>query len=174
MPRGRKPTVVDTNVAIIANHRDGGSYSCASSCAKELMRLRETGLLLLDSHGLILSEYKDYLNYKGQPGAGDAFFRWFFNNRGRKDLCREVTINGITAPWRLFREFPADENLKDFDRSDQKFVATARAEDVHAVIVQASDHKWLRWNPHLEKHGVIVRFLCREEMAETAERKEAR
>jgi hypothetical protein len=171
MPRGRKPTVVDTNVAVVANHREGGSYACASSCAQALLKLRSNGILLVDSHGLILSEYAKYLNYKGEPGVGDAFFRWFFNNRGRRDLCREVILNELDHAWRRFHEFPDDDALNDFDKDDQKFVATARAEGPKAEILQASDHKWLRWNPHLERHSVVVRFLCPEELAATARRR---
>ncbi len=162
--------MLDTNVPIVANRRDGGSYACASACAQELLALKSNGLLLLDDQQHILTEYKRYLNHSGQPGAGDAFLRWFFNNRGRRDLCVEVAINPISHAWRHYEEFPDDENLSDFDIADQKFVATARA-GKNATIVQSSDHRWLAWSNDLGNNGVSVRFICEGELRATAARK---
>ena len=173
MPKGRKAVVVDTNVPIVANRRSGGSYACASACAKELMALKNSGTLILDSAGLILQEYKNYLNFKGQPGAGDAFLRWFFNNRGKKDLCREVRISAISHEWRQFEEFPDDGALEDFDKSDQKFIAAALSVSGTAPILQAADHKWLKWAPKLASHGVVTRFICQDELETIANRKGA-
>lgn len=173
MRRGRKPVVVDTNVPITANRRNGGSYACASACAQELMALRKSGTLVLDRGGLILAEYRNYLNYKGEPGAGDAFFRWFFNNRGKTDLCREIPITPIAHQWRQFEEFPDDETLSNFDKADQKFVSAAIAVKQGASVLQASDHKWLNWHNSLEAHGVEVRFLCKAELFATQNRKKA-
>lgn len=118
---------MDTNVPIRANRRGGESYACASACTQELIALRNSGTLILDNHGLIISEYRNYLNYRGQPGAGDAFLRWFFNNRGKPDLCKEVVITTMNHEWRQFEEFPNDDRLSKFDKADQKFVATAIA-----------------------------------------------
>jgi len=129
--------------------------------------LRSSGTLVLDDQELILTEYRNYLNYKGQPGVGDAFLRWFFNNRGRPDLCREVAISHIDHKWRRFEEFPENDALSDFDKSDQKFVATALAAGTTTKILQASDHKWLKWHPALAEVGVRVHFLCEAELLET-------
>ena len=171
MPRGRQATVIDTNVPVTANRREGGSYACASACALELLAIKDRGHLLLDDQGLILAEYRSYLNYSGQPGAGDAFLRWFFNNRWKADLCSSVPIQQIEHEWRRFEEFPGNIELKDFDPSDQKFVAVANASELKAAILQASDHKWLKWHDALKECEITVRFLCKEELQATAHRK---
>lgn len=163
--------VLDSNVPIIANRRDGGSYACASQCAQELVALKKRGVLIVDDKGLILAEYRTYLNYSGQPGIGDAFLRWFFNNRGKADLCRTVRISHIDHEWCLFAEFPEDDELADFDKADQKFVATATSDNSGAKITQAGDHKWLRWERVLQRHNVLIRFVCETELQATAARK---
>lgn len=171
MQKGRQATIVDTNVPVTANRRDGGSYENASACAAELMAIRERGYLLVDDQDLIVAEYKTYLNYRGQPGAGDAFFRWFFCNRWKADLCRTVHIQPIIHEWCQFEEFPQDAALKDFDPSDQKFVATAISSKADAHILEATDHKWLKWHECLKKYGVVVRFICIEQLQATMKRK---
>ena len=168
MKSGRKPYVFDTNVAIVANRRDGGSYACAAECAREILEMRRHGLLILDGKGLILAEYQRYLNISGQPGVGDVFLRWIFNNRGRADLCRTVEITDISHPWRRYDEFPDDDRLSNFDPSDQKFVAVSRAHGPLSQIFQAADHKWLAWEAPLQEQQVNVRYLCRAEMETTA------
>lgn len=135
------------------------------------MALRESGTLILDNKGLILAEYRNYLNFKGEPGAGDAFLRWFFNNRGKTDLCKEVPITPISHSWRQFEEFPDDEALSSFDKADQKFISVAIATRQAASVLQATDHKWLSWHNSLRTHGVDVRFLCQTELRETKGRK---
>jgi len=173
MRKGRQHAVVDTNVAITANRREGGSYVCANACAQELKALKERGTLVLDDQGLILAEYSKYLNYKGQPGFGDVFFRWVINNRGKADLCKEVTITAINHAWRQFDEFPEDVAMSDFDKSDQKFVAVAAAAGRGTSILQASDHKWLSWHHALRANGIPVKFLCEAELHATRDRKKS-
>ncbi len=162
----RRAYVIDTNVLIVANKREGGTYACAAQCAAAILRVKESGAVVMDASGLILDEYASYLNYKGQPGLGDAFLRWFINNRGRRDLCLTVPLTSNSHEWRAFKEFPDNVRLKTFDRNDQKFVAAARAHGA-AVILQASDHKWLNWATELETEGLLVEFLCREELEAT-------
>ncbi|MHB1956816.1 MAG: hypothetical protein ACYCOU_24100 [Sulfobacillus sp.] len=162
---------MDTNVAITANRRDGGTYACANACAKRLLEIKRRGKLVLDNQNEILSEYRSYLNHSGQPGVGDAFFRWFFNNRGKRDLCCEVAITPISHQWRIYEEFPADNALSDFDKSDQKFVAASQGHPEKPPILQATDHKWLKWSDALAVHGTSVSFLCEREVRETAARR---
>jgi hypothetical protein len=69
MAKGRRPFVVDTNVVVTANRRDGGTYTCASRCAQALLEIRAHGSLVLDDGDRILKEYRSYLNYSGQPYA---------------------------------------------------------------------------------------------------------
>jgi hypothetical protein len=105
--------------------------------------------------------------------VGDKFLKWFLDNRGRSDLCKEVEITVHDGSWRLWEEFPEDERLSNFDPSDQKFVAVAKAHKKPCTILQAADHKWLHWNIHLNEAGVIVEFLCKAELIALAEMKKS-
>jgi hypothetical protein len=63
----------------------------------------------------------------GQPGPGDAFFKWLWDNQGHLDHCRQVSITRMKGGSRSFEEFPDDPDLARFDREDRKFVAVAIA-----------------------------------------------
>ena len=78
----RTGVVMDTNVAIVANGKTGhASKSCKRACIASLRRIRDEHRLLLDDRGLILAEYQKNLSFSGQPGAGDFFFKWLFDNQ---------------------------------------------------------------------------------------------
>ena len=72
--------VVDTNVAIAANGRNThASLACQLACIEFLEKLvsaKYRTAIILDDLDLIISEYSGYLNYKGQPGVGDMFFKY--------------------------------------------------------------------------------------------------
>ena len=57
-----------------------------------------------------------------------------------------------------FEDFPKDQALETFDRSDRKFVALALK--VNAVIANAVDSDWLEHRGALLKNGVRIRFIC--------------
>lgn len=171
MAKGRRPVVVDVNVPITANHRGKESYACANACAQALLGIRRDGRLLLDQHDAIFDEYRRYLNFHGQPGVGDKFFKWFVDNRGRTDLCEIVELHRLNDSWRVWHEFPDDERVSDFDPSDQKFIAVASAYQERVEILQASDHKWLKWGKYLAEHGFQIVFLCEAELVIVAANK---
>jgi len=68
-------------------------------------------------------------------------------------------------PKREFAEFPADEQLANFDPSDRKFVAVALAAGDAPPILNASDTDWWPVRRALDAHGLTVKFLCPELMA---------
>ncbi len=121
---GRRCQVVDTNVLVVANHRDGGSYACARNCARALLAIKNLGAIVLDDAGRILSEYRRYCCVAGQPGLGDSFIKWVHDNVGRADLVHTVSPTAVQGHHQ-FAEFPDHPDLSDFDPADEVFVADA-------------------------------------------------
>jgi hypothetical protein len=163
------PCVVDTNVTIIANGQ--GAPECVLSCARALLDVVASGHVVLDDQGRIYQEYKRYLSPKGQPGAGDAFFKWLLTNQGNPARCTRVPVTPQPHDPRDFKEFPADPALSKFDPSDRVFVAVSRAHPMGPPIFEASDSKWWGFREALANNGVQVVFLCQKEIQAVYERK---
>src|SRR5690606_5245925 len=122
--------------------------------------------ILIDDQYLIIEEYKRYLSYSGQPGAGDAFFKWLWSNHVNLAHCRQVPISRLAGDgWRVFVEVPDDNELRGFDRDDQKFVAVSLASEEAPAVLNASDTDWWNFRVPLEQNGVRIQFLCVELMA---------
>lgn len=161
----RDGIVVDTNVAMVANGTAAqAGRDCVVACIDALLRVREGRCLLLDENGLILEEYRRYLSPSGQPGSGDAFFKWLWDNQGNAEYCRRVKTTHHEG--RGFAEFPDDPELQDFDWSDRKFVAVACASQPTPPVLNASDSDWWDYRTALGRHGVDVTFVCPELMAD--------
>lgn len=156
----RATVVMDTNVAVVANGRaPQADNHCIETCINSLIDMRDHHRVLLDEHGLILDEYRRNLRPSGQPGLGDAFFKWLWDNQWNPEHCRQVPIT--SAPERRgFAEFPEDPDLATFDPDDRKFVAVALASGEQPEILNASDTDWWHHLEALSRHGVEVRFLC--------------
>lgn len=160
--------VMDTNVAIVANGKTPQAGDrCMGACITTLLELREQHRILLDEQGLILEEYRRHLSPSGQPGAGDAFFKWLWSNQGNPEHCRQMPLTPVKSGWRGFEELPDDPALATFDRSDQKFVAVSIASGEKALILNAADSDWWHHRETLGRHGVEVQFLCPDLMKES-------
>lgn len=118
--------------------------------------------MLLDDHGLIIEEYRKNLSHSGQPGLGDAFFKWLWENQGSLGHCRKVPI--ALHVGRGFAEFPDDPQINTFDPYDRKFVAVARASGTHPELLNATDTDWWQDRKALENNGIRIVFLCPELM----------
>jgi predicted nucleic acid-binding protein len=152
--------IVDTNVLVVAN----GKYQKASEddvfkCQNFLIDLRKKHLSV-DSSELIFQEYFKNASRSGQPGIGDAFAKWLWYNQWNPSICEQVTIT--PHPEREFLEFPEEENLKDFDRDDRKFVAVAVSSKFEAIICNATDTDWWDYREAFEKVGIKIKNLCPE------------
>jgi hypothetical protein len=159
---------MDTNVAVVANGKAShAGDGCVRTCIDSLVAIRERQRLLLDDQGLILREYRRHLSPSGQPGPGDAFFKWLWNNQSNPRHCRQVQVTPAGDPW-LFDEFPQDSSLASFDPSDRKFVAVAIASQERPPILNASDADWWEHREALRRHGIQIRFLCPELMQRTS------
>jgi hypothetical protein len=167
----RKPHVVDTNVAVVANRRGGESYSCASACAQALLRIKISGLLIVDDSDRIFDEYRRNCSTRGQPGMGDSFVKWAHDHRWKQDLVQTVAITPHDDDSESFVEFPKHQDLAKFDPSDRKFVAVSCAHPERPPILQATDTKWWGWNEALAACGVTVEFLCPDEIEQAYRRK---
>ncbi|MBX9599518.1 MAG: hypothetical protein K2X35_00885 [Bryobacteraceae bacterium] len=153
---------MDTNVPVVANRKDSESVVCAAACATALNAIKNSGVLVLDEAGLILLEYRKYLSYSGQPGAGDAFFKWVTDNRYRTDRVQAVHLRPDPAVPGGLAAFPNDPKLAQFDRSDRKFVAVAMTHPERPPILNAIDSDWWVFRSPLLVHGIEVHFLCGE------------
>ena len=88
--------VIDTNVAIAANGRN--THACAEcqlACIDFLEKLTQhpkKQLVVLDDAEQIWGEYSSHLNYRGQPGVGDIFFKYLHDNRHKQEAIELVSI----------------------------------------------------------------------------------
>jgi hypothetical protein len=162
---------MDTNVAVVANGRTHQAGNlCVETCITTLIEMRDHHRVLVDERGLILDEYRRHLSPSGQPGPGDAFFKWLWNNQGNLDHCRQISITPVKSGSRSFEEFPDDPDLAKFHRKDRKFVAVAIASGEQPPILNASDTDWWDHRAALKRHRVEIRFLCLELMKGKTER----
>ena len=152
--------VIDTNVLITANgdYPNAGDKDIAA-CGQFLVSMREK-LSSLDSLGLIFIEYFKHVRRSGQPGLGDAFAKWLWNNQGNTAKCELVDITPDSENSRGFKEFPDDNRLKDFDWEDRKFAAVAVASKYEAVICNATDSDWWDYKEIFKSLGIEIHFLC--------------
>lgn len=155
------PSVADTNVLVVANGRtDQADFDCVLACVNALERIQKKGQLVLDEGMLIFQEYQQHCSFSGQPGVGDAFFKWVHDNRYNDQHCERVELTPSSDAFRDFEEFPADPDLREFDRSDRKFVAVALASTQSPIVLNAVDSDWWDFHEPLKRNGVKVKFLC--------------
>ncbi len=102
-----KSVVVDTNLLVVANDRikHPGSPKCIIACIRALREVIENGRICLDDKRRMFDQYKRYASFSGDPGAGDAFFRWAFDNQANDDLCERVVINPRGRTKTIFTNF---------------------------------------------------------------------
>lgn len=153
--------VVDTNVPVVANgDHPQAREPCVQACVLALRDIATHGMLVLDDKGCILGEYRDNLRSSGQPGPGDAFFKWAWDNQGQPERCEPVPITPVNG---TFREFPDDPALARFHPDDRKFVAVALASQHGPEVLNAVDSDWWQFQDALRANGVNVHFLCPEQ-----------
>lgn len=156
-----KGMVVETNVLVVANQKASHvSPDCVLACIGALEKIKENNIVVIDSNLNIFREYLKYASLSGQPGAGDFFFKWLYNNQHNLKHCELVNITPKTDDIDDFLEFPNDPELNGFDRSDRKFVAVALTSKNKPKIVNATDSDWWNFRNELLKHDLRIEFLC--------------
>ena len=85
---------MDTNVAVVANGKtEQAGQDCVVSCIAALRQIQEGHrVVLVDDGSLIFKEYQNNLNPSGQPGLGDVFYKWLWENQGNQRHCRRISI----------------------------------------------------------------------------------
>lgn len=152
--------VIDTNVPIAANGRNTHAEpDCQVRCIEFLQRLasgRSKVVVALDEGALLLDEYKRYLNYRGQPGVGDIFFKFLHDHMYGSNRVELVPVTRSGDESRGFDELP----VNDLDPSDRKLLAVAVV--ASAEVVNALDTDWCEQADLLAQLGVTVQQLCPE------------
>ena len=156
--------VLDVNVPIVANgQHDRAELLCIRACIRALRESRGQ-VVLVDAGQRILAKYRDYLSGSGQPGPGDAWFKWLWQNQANRRRCRQVQVKSIGGSDTDFEEYPADPDLAKFDPADRVFVAVAVASGLDANILNATDTDWWPVRQAFERNDVKIVFLCEELM----------
>lgn len=164
--------VVDTNVATTANGANSeAGASCIAASAKALQTIMSSGHVFVDQGGLIVREYRANLKAKGQPGPGDAYFKWLLTHEWGGHRVTRVSITQRDDDPDDFDEVPAAPVGIIYDRSDRKFLAVAAAHLEHPPILQSFDSKWWGWQKSLQEVGITIHFICPEEIQEKHRRK---
>jgi len=157
------PTVIDTNVLLVANERHPGvSPECVMRCVERLNEIKNHGVVVVDDAWLIIGEYLHETSPNQPKGVGDSFLKWLLQNLSNQQRVHQVTLTE-TTPY-CFAEFPAPTLEAAFDPPDRKFAAVSNAHPAKPPVLQAADCKWLDWWPELHAAGVHVEFVCRDDV----------
>jgi len=156
-----KAVVIETNVIAVANelahHAD---LKCMLACINALQIAQQKRKIVIDSGQLFFAEYFRYANRAGQPGLGDAFMKWLWDNQANTRRCERVDITPSDHDAENFEEFPDDPELTGFHKDDRKFVAVAIASRQNPKILNAVDSDWWHFREQLSKHNISVQILC--------------
>jgi hypothetical protein len=151
--------VVDTNVIAVANLlATHATPQCVLRCVERLTKISRGERIALDTNDEILNEYFRKASRAGQPGAGDAFAKWVFDNQWNVTHCDLIEITPLSDG--SYREFPTDPRLARFDLNDRKFVAVSIVHSERPPILNAVDSDWDEFLRPLAESGVVVHGLC--------------
>lgn len=76
----RKQIGMEERILLPAAQRARGTMTCVVASAKALQEVMAAGHVLIDNGGRIVAEDRDNFRATGQPGPGDAFFRWLLTH----------------------------------------------------------------------------------------------
>lgn len=151
--------ICDSNVLVSANGRDThADLECQLACIDALEEIIEKDILVLDRSGEIIEEYSGYCQYSGQPGVGDMFFKYTYNNMYYDESCLLVDITSNNSG--SYSEVPGEIDTAGFHKKDHKFIAAAAASGKSPAILNATDSDWYIHRAVIQKHGFIVLQLC--------------
>jgi hypothetical protein len=160
-----KRCIVDTNVLVTANkavNPDEESLlypKMIIECIETLLKIKEEQIyVVLDIDDEIFMEYKRYLSFKGQPGVGDAFFKWLNDVRWSFPQTERVQLHKTETGY---TEFPEVMESVRVDESDKKFFATSNGHSAKQKppIYEASDSLWWKWKDAAMQCGIRIIFM---------------
>lgn len=156
---------IDENVIAVAN--DAGRVSrgeqllcpqaddeCRLACIEALYEATQTGTVLLDDAGLILTYYRRKASMSGQPGTGDAFLMSVYRNSYNPHRVQRVSLPQVHG-WGLPQAF-VDSG---FDTDDMIYIALADAAPP-ARVINAVDSDYTEFGGAIAGLGVEVLQLC--------------
>lgn len=151
---------IDENVLIVANgdKTPQANDACRAKAIDWLVKIKESKITLLDTEGKVLAKYREYCDMKGQPGTGDMFLRFLHENQANTQSVETISLQDDAT--REYIEFPDDEELSTFDRSDRIFVGLVIGSDKAARVLNAVDSDYSHHATALSKHSVKVEELC--------------
>lgn len=174
--------LLDTNIIIGAASIQASpqmSPQCQVNCIQRIQQWRGGFFaLVIDSADHILDEYINRLrrlrnqkNFQGSPG--DTLLRDLLQLKSMHGQFPNypvilVTLTGAKNDDGNFAEYPQDEELAHFDRSDRKWIAAARCYQIHhpdgepPEIQNAADSDWDEaiCTFLLKKHRIVVSNIC--------------
>jgi len=160
-----KAYVVDENVPIVANDSvrlepkaPQADIDCRLACVQALRSIVKSGILIVDSAGEVLENYRRHLQHRGQPGVGDAFFKHIIDHHFNRRKVRRVSL--VKNAKRGFEAFPAEAALATFDRSDRIYIALALAALEKPHVLNAVDSDYCEHKAALGGAGVHVHEIC--------------
>ena len=147
--------VIDTNVLIVANRKSPqADLKCELACIKMLEGAKGKRVVLIDDSDLIMDEYKPYCSYAGEPGLGNAFFKFLHDNAPSERNVIRVAIQKTPDKDGGFSNLLPNK----LHRDDRKFLAVAKAGN--GRIVNATDSDWSQQAEFVASNGVRVFELC--------------
>ncbi len=156
-----KTYVIDTNVLNVANGKaEQAGPACVLACLKKLADVKSSGRVAVDIEAHIFREYKRNASMSGQPGAGDAFFKWLHDRQGMVKHCELVRTNPRNNDGTEYEFFEDREGFDGFDPSDKKFLVVALKSDHGPIILNAVDSDWRAFKDPMSEVGVLVQELC--------------
>lgn len=148
--------VIDTNVLIVANGKSRqADPKCQIACIEMLEgATKGKRVALIDTCNLIMDEYKRHCSFAGEPGPGNAFFKFLHDNEFSQNSVIRVPVQKTPDKAGGFSNLPPSK----LDRSDRQFLAVAKAGS--GRIVNATDSDWSQHAKFIASVGIQVRELC--------------
>ena len=168
--------VIDTNVILAAKGISEQAWpECVVACQERLDRIIDgPEKVVIDDNWIILSEYDTYLeddDLTTDDRISEHFLEWFIRNYDNPEQCLQVPI---TRDGTGFKELP--DAFRNFDSDDQKFIVVAVVyENMHqqkSPILQAVDSQWYGFRELFVQNGLIVEFVCEENIRDLYERRQ--
>lgn len=172
--------VIDTNVILVAKGMsEQACPECVVACQEQLDQIIDgPEKVVIDNKRIILNEYNTYL--EDDDSTTDAringhFLEWFIRNYENPEQCVQVSIT-TSEDGTGFEELP--DGFSDFDSDDKKFIAVAvvyeQAYQQQATLLQSVDSQWYSSRNLFIENGLIVEFICEENIRHLYERREER
>jgi hypothetical protein len=118
-----------------------------------LVKLRDQ-IVMVDTLDRLMDEYQPYVNFRGEPGVGDAFYRYVFDNQYYEDRVRRVEITPSADEGRGYEELP-ENTMRAGDR-----VVLAVAVTGKGRVVNATDSDWAEQEELMTALNVGVVQVC--------------